>query len=100
MRKYSPFLFLSAILLIVATACNTVYAPQSLQHQSYRISDTQQKDQAVVAFLEPYSETVHKTMNTVIGTAVKTLEKKQPESTLGNFMVDAFFDMAKEKYDT
>jgi len=38
-------------------------------------------------------------MNDVVGFAEKTLEKKQPEGTLGNFMVDAFFEMAKEKYD-
>ncbi len=39
-------------------------------------------------------------MNTVVGIAEKNLDKKQPESTLGNFMVDAFLSMAAEKYNT
>lgn len=39
-------------------------------------------------------------MNDVVGIADITLEKKQPESTLGNFMTDAFFTMAEEKFNT
>jgi 2',3'-cyclic-nucleotide 2'-phosphodiesterase (5'-nucleotidase family) len=39
-------------------------------------------------------------MNGVVGIAEKNLDKKQPESTLGNFMVDAFLSMAAEKYNT
>ena len=100
MNRKSPFSFLVALLLIAGYSCNTVYAPQSLQHHNYRVSDSQQKDPAVAAFLQPYSEQVHKTMNDVIGTAVRSLDKKQPESTLGNFMVDAFLTMATEKYNT
>lgn len=38
-------------------------------------------------------------MNDVVGIADVTLEKKQPECTLGNFMVNAFFTMAQEKYN-
>lgn len=39
-------------------------------------------------------------MNDVVGVCDESLEKKQPESSLGNFMVDAFFVMAAEKYNT
>lgn len=39
-------------------------------------------------------------MNDIVGIAEKTLEKKTPEGTLGNFMVDAFLAMAREKYGT
>ena len=39
-------------------------------------------------------------MNDVVGIADISLEKKQPECTLGNFMVDAFLTMAAEKYNT
>ena len=99
MNRKSPFSFLFGILLIAGYGCNTVYVPQTLQHQNYRVSDSQQKDPAAVALLQPYSERVNKTMNDVIGTAVKSLDKKQPESTLGNFMVNAFLAMAIEKYN-
>ena len=39
-------------------------------------------------------------MNVIVGYSEKTLEKKQPEGTLGNFLVDALFIMAAEKYNT
>ena len=39
-------------------------------------------------------------MNDVIGVADVSLEKKQPEGGLGNFMADAFLIMAAEKYNT
>lgn len=39
-------------------------------------------------------------MNDVVGVAEISLDKKMPECTLGNFLVDAFFAMAEEKYNT
>lgn len=39
-------------------------------------------------------------MNDVVGFAEVSLDKKMPECTLGNFLVDAFFTMAEEKYNT
>ncbi len=38
-------------------------------------------------------------MNDVVGIADMNLEVGKPEGTLGNFMVDAFFIMAQEKYN-
>lgn len=37
-------------------------------------------------------------MNEVVGFADKTLDKKQPEGTLGNFMVDALYYGAKQHF--
>jgi len=41
--------------------------------------------------MKPYSDSVNKSMNDILGIADITLEKKSPEGTLGNFMVDAFY---------
>jgi 2',3'-cyclic-nucleotide 2'-phosphodiesterase (5'-nucleotidase family) len=92
--------FAFLLLIIAGISCNTSYQAQSLQYKTYRVNDTQQKDSAVLAFLQPYSETVNKTMNDVVGTADQSMDKKQPECTLGNFMADAFLVMAAEKYNT
>ncbi|MDZ4808872.1 MAG: 5'-nucleotidase [Bacteroidota bacterium] len=94
----SSFLFL--LLIVTGLSCNTVYQSQSLQHKTYRINDGLQKDSSVLTFLQPYSSTVNKTMNDVVGVADISLDKKSPECTLGNFMVDAFLSMAAEKYNT
>jgi len=96
-------LFSSAALilfLLAGVSCKTPYQSQSLQYKGYRINDTQQQDSAVLAFLKPYSDSVNSSMNAVVGIAEMSLEKKQPEATLGNFMVDAFLIMSREKYNT
>lgn len=100
MKKNPPFAFLFLLLIITCLSCNTIYQSQSLQYKTYRINDGQQKDSALQSFLQPYSSTINKTMNDVIGVAEISLDKKQPEGTLGNFMVDAFLSMAAEKYNT
>jgi 2',3'-cyclic-nucleotide 2'-phosphodiesterase (5'-nucleotidase family) len=100
MKKNPPLAFVILFLILSGISCNTTYQSQSLQYKTYRINDTQQKDSAVLSFLQPYSSNVNKTMNDVIGIAEVSLEKKQPEGSLGNFMVDAFLIMAAEKYNT
>jgi 2',3'-cyclic-nucleotide 2'-phosphodiesterase (5'-nucleotidase family) len=100
MKQTHPFALLLLILAVAGLSCNTTYQSQSLEYKSYRINDTQAKDSAVISFLQPYSSNVNKTMNDVIGVAAVSMDKKQPECTLGNFMVDAFLQMATEKYAT
>jgi 2',3'-cyclic-nucleotide 2'-phosphodiesterase (5'-nucleotidase family) len=100
MKKNPSFNFFILVLLIAGLSCNTTYQSQSLQYKSYRINAELQKDSSIISFLKPYSDNVNKTMNDVVGYADMDLEKKQPESTLGNFMADAFLAMAKEKYKT
>jgi 2',3'-cyclic-nucleotide 2'-phosphodiesterase (5'-nucleotidase family) len=98
--KKNPLVILLFLCIAVITSCNTVYQSQSLHYLSYRINDTQSKDSASILLLKPYSENVNATMEGVIGICEKTLDKQQPEGTLGNFMVDAFLTMARKKYNT
>ena len=100
MKKKSLFAFFVLLFYFAGLSCNTTYQSQSLQYKSYRINDAQQKDSSVLTFLQPYSANVNKTMNDVVGIADVSLDKKSPECTLGNFMVDAFLSMAAEKYNT
>lgn len=99
--KKNPFAIpVIFIFLLLETSCNTAYLTQSLQYQTYRVNETRTPDSAMLTMLRPYREEVHKTMNDVVGVADISLDKKQPECTLGNFMVDAFLIMAREKYNT
>ncbi|MBK8953508.1 MAG: 5'-nucleotidase C-terminal domain-containing protein [Chitinophagaceae bacterium] len=97
-RNYSLRIFAALLLLITVFSCNTVYQSQSLQHKSYRIGVSQVKDTATQQMLHPYTVKVNETMNEVVGVADMSLDKTQPEGTLGNFMVDALYTMAAEKY--
>ncbi len=100
MRK-NPLLALAGHLVFAAClSCNVTYQSQSLQYKSYRVTDTVSKNATALSLLKPYSDNVNKTMNEVVGVAEISLEKRQPESTLGNFLADAFLTMAQEKYNT
>src|SRR5687767_3033248 len=98
MKKNFLHLLVFPVFLSFILACNTTYQSQSLQYKTYPVSGTEQ-DPDLLNVIKPYSDSVNKSMNDVVGVAEKTLEKKMPEGTLGNFMVDAFFIMAKEKYN-
>lgn len=100
MKKNPRFALLLLIFVVTGFSCNTTYQSQTLQYATYRINEKQAKDSSVLIFLQPYSDNVNRTMNDVIGVAETSMDKKQPESTLGNFMVDAFLVMAAEKYNT
>lgn len=100
MRKNPLMAFACLLVLVANLSCTTTYQSQSLQYKSYRITDTISKNSAALSMLQPYSDNVNKTMNEVVGIAEISLEKKQPECTLGNFLADAFLVMAQEKYNT
>lgn len=99
--KHNPLLLPIMLLLVFASSsCNTSYQSQSLAYQTYRISEKQANDSALLTFLSPYSKNVNALMDGVIGYVEKELNSKRPESELGNFMADAFYYMAKEIYKT
>lgn len=100
MRKNPLYIVLFSAILYTALSCHSSYQSQSLQYQSYRISDSLKKDSATRAFLHPYWQSVNATMNDVVGIAGPGMEKKQPESAMGNFFSDALLEMATEKYQT
>lgn len=100
MRRFLPYCIVVTVLFPAVISCHTPYQSESMQYKTYRINEVEPKDSAMLLLLSPYSASVNKTMNDVVGFADISLEKKQPESALGNFIVDAFFSMAKEKYNT
>jgi len=99
MKRNLPYSFIILLAFITGLSCKSVYQSQSLHYDTYRIDNGDQKDSSLLSLINPYGDSVNKSMNDIVGRAEKTLEKKQPECTLGNFMSDAFFIMAKEKYN-
>ena len=86
-------------LLALLLSCHTVQQqPVRADYNDYRITTGLPNDTALVRLLTPYRDSVDRSMNEVVGTADKALDKKQPEGTLGNFMVDAFFYGAEKAF--
>lgn len=92
----SSFLLLYCIFLI--SACNNSFLPVTAHYNDYQIGTQLPKDSLMLQLLQPYSDSVNSNMNEIIGRAEKTLVKKQPEGSLGNFMADAVYYAAKEKF--
>lgn len=88
------------LIFIFIASCGLSYQPQSVQYTDYRIKNSGTTDTSFAAFLKPYGDKVHKSMQIVLATAGNTLQKKQPEGTLGNLLADALFESAAEKFDT
>lgn len=96
MKKSFPIVLL--LVIVFSTACNTLYNPQSLEYADYRVKQQPITDSSIIKLLSPYSTSLNASMNEVIATVAATLEKKQPEGTLGNLMADIMLAAAKKNF--
>lgn len=97
--KRSPFaIFLLLFLISAGTSCHTSFRTGKMEYSNYRLTAETPKDSSAIALLRPYSEEVSRTMNDIVGTLEVSLEKAQPESSLGNWMADAYLTMARVKF--
>ncbi len=86
--------------LILLASCSSSYRTQGMQYKDYHITATQPQDSQLLSLIKPYREQVTARMSDVVGVADQTLDKQAPESSLGNFMADAFLTMARQKFNT
>lgn len=93
-KKYLPL-----VLVLLLAACNTLYQPTQLVYDDYRITAQQPKDSTMLRLLEPYSDSINKSMNAVVGFAEESLEKRQPSGTLGHFVADAMLFSARKAFN-
>ncbi len=84
--------------VLALLSCATTYQPATVQYNDYRIHSAQTNSPEISSMLQPYADSVNRNMSDVIAVAGMTLEKKQPEGTLGNVLADAMLSKAKEKY--
>jgi 2',3'-cyclic-nucleotide 2'-phosphodiesterase (5'-nucleotidase family) len=98
--KYWHLQLAFAVLFIVSvSACKTAsYQPKGYAYKGYRIVQGAAQDAAMQQLLQPYSDSVNRSMNAVVGVAAVTLEKKQPEGSLGDMMADAVLQTARAAY--
>lgn len=83
---------------VFSGSCQHHYSSKSLSYKDYQINKGITPDEKLNSLIKPYADNVHKSMNDVIAVAGTTLDKKLPESTLGNLMADIMLIKAKEKY--
>jgi len=89
------FLPLYALMVVAVGNAQTT----TIEFTNYKIEHTLKPDSDLLKLLMPYTDSVHKSMNVVIGFSLNGMIKKQPESILGNFMADCMKLMAEKKFD-
>lgn len=99
MQRYiKPFLYVFLASQLFLSGCKVPYESQSLQYDNIRVKNKDSVSNKLSVMLEPYAVDVKKKMSDTVAFAAITLEKKSPEGTLGNVLVDAMYNMAKKKY--
>lgn len=96
MKKSSSILL--AFIFIFSLSCHTSYNPQTLEYADYRVKQERITDSSLINLLMPYSSRLNASMNEVIGQVAVSLEKKQPEGSLGNLMADVMLQATRKKY--
>lgn len=90
-------LLLLSVLLV--TACKVNHLAY-IQPQGYRMepqsASASRVDPVVENIINPYKVKLDAEMNEVLGIATKTMEKGKPESALGNWMSDLFYEQISE----
>ena len=87
------------IAIFFAVSCTTSYQAENVQYSSYRIQQHDEGSKSLTTIVKPYSDSVNKLMNVVIGYNEVHFEKKRQGNTLGFFITDAYLEMAKQKVD-
>lgn len=98
-KRGNSKIFLSFLFAITfSLSCKTAYQPQSVAYADYRITKENKSDSTLAAMIRPYADSVNHSMNSVVAVTEISLEKKQPEGTLGNILADAMLAMARVNY--
>ncbi|MFM7646109.1 MAG: 5'-nucleotidase C-terminal domain-containing protein [Sphingomonadales bacterium] len=92
-------LYFFTLLVGLLSACKSMYVPMQAQYSNQRITKELATDSVLYYTIKSYGDSVDKSMNAVIGTVQQTLEKDQPEGTLGNFMADAYLTMGALQFE-
>lgn len=87
------------VVLPFFVSCNTVKPISSVGFKDYPISNSTGVDSVFLRMLGPYADSVGKTMDQLMAYVSVDLTKELPNSSLGNFLADAYLYVAKEKFD-
>lgn len=98
MNRRSLYFSTAWAVVWLLSACHSTFIPQRASYQLQKIEATASKDSSLLALIKPYGDSVRIKMDQVVGMVEGTLEKTSPESTLGNFMADAYLAMARRSF--
>jgi 2',3'-cyclic-nucleotide 2'-phosphodiesterase (5'-nucleotidase family) len=100
MKQHFAYFVTLSFVIFFFSYCKTSWQPNAVTYKDYRVTNGNKTDSAMVQLLQPYADSVNKSMNSIVAVAASELEKKQPDGALGNMMADALFTTATQLYKT
>lgn len=84
-------------IILISSCSREIQHLSSIHPEYYRIDKRQPSDDKEIAsIIAPYKEKLDATMNEVIGTVEKTMNKSKPNSPLNNWMADVLLSQARK----
>jgi 2',3'-cyclic-nucleotide 2'-phosphodiesterase (5'-nucleotidase family) len=90
--------FSTCFVLLILLSCSKqsgLYHVQELKSFSYEINQDLGVDSTMIRLIQPYTDSLNKTMGEVISFSEKRMSKGFPEGLLGNFLTDLIFNYLK-----
>ncbi|GIV33696.1 MAG: 5'-nucleotidase [Chitinophagales bacterium] len=81
---------------IVFASCHTVLRPVQTTATYYSVDHTLPADSLIQQFIQPYHDSLARSLNNVIAVSSIEMPKGKPESLLGNFLADLLLEMARK----
>jgi 2',3'-cyclic-nucleotide 2'-phosphodiesterase (5'-nucleotidase family) len=98
MRRICEIFSILFCTVVLSVSCKTAYQPQSVTYVDYHLTQNGKQNDDLAKLLQPYSDSINKSMNAVVAVSETELVKNQPEGTLGNILADAMLAKAKQSY--
>jgi 2',3'-cyclic-nucleotide 2'-phosphodiesterase (5'-nucleotidase family) len=98
--RKSLFSFSIGLVILISISCSKhagVYEVTETKSGMYEINKDLGEDSSMIRFIQPYSDSLNKTMGTVISFSEQRMTKGTPEGLLGNFLTDLIFNYAKNQ---
>lgn len=93
-------IYTSVILyLFLLVSCHPVFRSVAVEYSNYNVQQKEKYNSLMSALILPYSDSINKSMNDVVGINETLLVKSVKKNTLGFFMTDAYLYMAKQKFN-
>jgi 2',3'-cyclic-nucleotide 2'-phosphodiesterase (5'-nucleotidase family) len=89
--------FISGALLLLSSACHSVYQHSAPQAKLYTLQSPAQDSAIAADFLTPYRTAMQAQMDVVIGFNDTVLTKAKPDGNLGHMVADAMLAAARTK---
>jgi 2',3'-cyclic-nucleotide 2'-phosphodiesterase (5'-nucleotidase family) len=91
--------FIAVLFGLFFTACQQSLSLHDAEALSIQVDENVVADRDMLRVIQPYKDSLHLTMNEVIGHSEVKMQKGFPEGLLGNFVTDLMLEMTRKNYE-